>query len=333
MKTLIIAEAGVNHNGKMAIAKDLINSASIAGADIVKFQTFKAENLATRQADMAIYQKKNTNKKESQFEMLEKLELSDDEFMELNETCSSKGIEFLSTAFDLESLEFLLGLNPQRVKIPSGEITNLPYLRRVGRLGIEVIMSTGMAHLNEIGQAIRTLELAGTNREKITVLHCTTNYPTEMYEVNLNAMRNIGREFGVKFGYSDHTLGIEVSIAAVALGACVIEKHFTLNRNQEGPDHRASLEPVELSTMVTSIRNIETALGDGIKKPNMSEIENAKVARKSIVAQCDIKKGEMFTIENLTTKRPGTGINPMNWDSVIGTFSSKDFQADDLIEL
>jgi N,N'-diacetyllegionaminate synthase len=333
MKTLIIAEAGVNHNGKMAIAKDLINSASIAGADIVKFQTFKAENLATRQADMAIYQKKNTNKKESQFEMLEKLELSDDEFMELNETCSAKGIEFLSTAFDLESLEFLLGLNPQRVKIPSGEITNLPYLRRVGRLGTEVIMSTGMAHLNEIGQAIRTLELAGTNREKITVLHCTTNYPTEMYEVNLNAMRNIGSEFGVKFGYSDHTLGIEVSIAAVALGACVIEKHFTLNRNQEGPDHRASLEPVELSTMVTSIRNIETALGDGIKKPNMSEIENAKVARKSIVARRDIKKGEMFTIENLTTKRPGTGINPMNWDSVIGTFSSKDFQADDLIEL
>lgn len=333
MKTLIIAEAGVNHNGKMAIAKDLINSASIAGADIVKFQTFKAENLATRQADMAIYQKKNTNKKESQFEMLEKLELSDDEFMELNETCSAKGIEFLSTAFDLESLEFLLGLNPQRVKIPSGEITNLPYLRRVGRLGTEVIMSTGMAHLNEIGQAIRTLELAGTNREKITVLHCTTNYPTEMYEVNLNAMRNIGSEFGVKFGYSDHTLGIEVSIAAVALGACVIEKHFTLNRNQEGPDHRASLEPVELSTMVTSIRNIETALGDGIKKPNMSEIENAKVARKSIVARCDIKKGEMFTIENLTTKRPGTGINPMNWDSVIGRFSSKDFQADDLIEL
>jgi N,N'-diacetyllegionaminate synthase len=333
MKTLIIAEAGVNHNGKMAIAKDLINSASIAGADIVKFQTFKAENLATRQADMAIYQKKNTNKEESQFEMLEKLELSDDEFMELNETCSAKGIEFLSTAFDLESLEFLLGLNPQRVKIPSGEITNLPYLRRVGRLGIEVIMSTGMAHLNEIGQAIRTLEIAGTNREKITVLHCTTNYPTEMYEVNLNAMRNIGSEFGVKFGYSDHTLGIEVSIAAVALGACVIEKHFTLDRNQEGPDHRASLEPVELSTMVTSIRNIETALGDGTKKPNMSEIENAKVARKSIVARCDIKKGEMFTIENLTTKRPGTGINPMNWDSVIGTFSSKNFQADDLIEL
>lgn len=333
MKTLIIAEAGVNHNGKIAIAKDLINSASIAGADIVKFQTFKAENLATRQADMAFYQKKNTNKKESQFEMLEKLELSDDEFMELNETCSAKGIEFLSTAFDLESLEFLLGLNPQRVKIPSGEITNLPYLRRVGHLGIEVIMSTGMAHLNEIEQAIRTLELAGTNRENITVLHCTSNYPTEMYEVNLNAMRNIGSEFGVKFGYSDHTLGIEVSIAAVALGACVIEKHFTLNRNQEGPDHRASLEPVELSTMVASIRNIETALGDGIKKPNMSEIENAKVARKSIVARCDIKKGEMFTIENLTTKRPGTGINPMNWDSVIGTFSSKDFQADDLIEL
>jgi N,N'-diacetyllegionaminate synthase len=333
MSTLIIAEAGVNHNGKIAIAKELINAASTAGADIVKFQTFRAKNLVTSQADMAIYQKKNTGTDETQLEMLEKLELSNADFIEISETCSAQSIEFLSTAFDMESFEFLLSLYPKRVKIPSGEITNLPFLRRVGRLGIDVIMSTGMAQLNEIEEAIRTLELAGTNRNKITVLHCTTNYPTEMNEVNLNAMRNIGSEFGVKFGYSDHTLGIEVSIAAVALGASVIEKHFTLNRNMEGPDHRASLEPVELTAMVAAIRNIEIALGDGIKKPSESEIQNAKVARKSIVARSDIKKGELFTIENLTTKRPGTGLSPMLWDSVVGTISTREFQTDDLIEL
>ena len=333
MKTLIIAEAGVNHNGNVKIAKELIDSAVNAGADIVKFQTFKAANLATKHAVMASYQKKNLNTEESQFAMLERLELSETDFKELNKVCSFKGIEFLSTAFDLESLEFLCGFNPKRVKIPSGEITNLPYLRKVGGLGVEIIMSTGMARMNEIEDALIALELAGAKREEIVVLHCTTNYPTEMPEVNLKAMINIGKEFGVKFGYSDHTLGIEVSIAAVALGACVVEKHFTLNRNLEGPDHRASLEPIELAMMVKAIRNIEVALGDGVKKPNNSEIENAKVARKSIVARHEIKIGDTFTFDNLTTKRPGTGINPMQWDSVIGRISTRDFAADDLIEL
>ena len=333
MKTLIIAEAGVNHNGNVEVAKELIDSAINAGADIVKFQTFKAANLATKKAVMAAYQKKNLNSEESQLAMLERLELSETEFKELIKDCSVKGIEFLSTAFDLESLEFLCGFNPKRIKIPSGEITNLPYLRKVGGLGVEIIMSTGMARMKEIEEALTVLELAGAKREEIVVLHCTTNYPTEMLEVNLQAMTSIGKEFGVKFGYSDHTLGIEVSIAAVALGACVIEKHFTLSRNLEGPDHLASLEPIELTKMVNAIRNIEVALGDGVKAPNNSEIENAKVARKSIVARCDIKLGDTFTIDNLTTKRPGTGISPMRWDSVVGRISTKDFAADDLIEL
>ncbi len=333
MRTLIIAEAGVNHNGKLSLAKNLIEAAINADADIVKFQTFKAENLSTKSAAMAFYQKKNTNLDESQFSMLKKLELTNSDFLEIHETCSAKGIEFLSTAFDLESLDFLWSLKPQRVKIPSGEITNLPYLRKVGSLGIETILSTGMAQMEEIEEALNVLELAGTRREKIVVLHCTTNYPTEMQEVNLHAMRRLGDEFGVRFGYSDHTLGVEVSIAAVALGACVIEKHFTLSRDLEGPDHRASLEPIELANMVTSIRNIEIALGDGIKRPTKNEIENAKVARKSIVARMAIRQGELFTNENLATKRPGVGISPMMWDSILGTVAGRDFDEDDLIEI
>jgi N,N'-diacetyllegionaminate synthase len=333
VKTLIIAEAGVNHNGNLQMAKDLVEAAINASVDIVKFQTFKAENLSTKSAAMAAYQKKNTRLNESQLSMLKRLELTNSEFLELQGTCAEKGIEFLSTAFDLESLDFLWSLGPQRIKIPSGEITNLPYLRKVGSLGIETILSTGMAQMQEIEEALNVLELAGTSREKIVVLHCTTNYPTEMHEVNLQAMRRIGNEFGVKFGYSDHTLGIEVSIAAVALGACVIEKHFTLSRDLEGPDHRASLEPTELANMVNSIRNIEVALGEGVKRPTTAEIENAKVARKSIVARKEIKQGEIFTNENLTTKRPGVGLSPMMWDSILGSVASRDFDEDELIEI
>lgn len=332
MKTLIIAEAGVNHNGDFAIARKLIKSAIQAGADIVKFQTFSAENLSTDYADLAEYQKRNTSSNKSQKKLLEKLELTRQEFVELNKDCIDNGIEFLSTGFDLESLDFVWALNSRRVKIPSGELTNLPYLRKVGSYGAEVILSTGMANMREIEFAVNALENSGTMRKNIILLHCTTNYPTEMHEVNLNAMQNLGMEFGVRFGYSDHTLGIEVSIAAVTLGACVIEKHFTLDRNLMGPDHRASLEPDELKSMVTSIRNIEIALGDGIKKPTNSEIENARVARKSIVARCNINVGEIFTEENLTTKRPGVGINPMEWDSIIGKSSTKFYQKDDLIE-
>lgn len=333
MRTTIIAEAGVNHNGRIDTAKELIDSAILAGADIVKFQTFNAEKLVTKNAKMADYQIRNTNHLESQYEMLKKLQLSHEEFIELSNLCSQKGIEFLSTAFDLESLDFLWSLKPKRIKIPSGEITNLPYLRKIGGLGIETIISTGMSEMREIEEALATLELAGTERGKITVLHCTTNYPADMFEVNLNAMKKIGREFGVRFGYSDHTLGIEISIAAVALGASVIEKHFTLDRKMNGPDHHASLEPIELGKMISCIRNIELALGDGHKKPTDSEIEIAKIARKSIVARRDIKKGEIFTSENLTTKRPGTGINPMRWDNLIGLVSTRSYEADELIEL
>jgi N,N'-diacetyllegionaminate synthase len=333
VRTLIIAEAGVNHNGKLALAMDMIEAAVKADVDIIKFQTFKAENLSTKSAAMAGYQKKNTNSDESQLTMLKKLELSNSDFLVIHETCSAKGIEFLSTAFDMESLDFLWSLKPQRIKVPSGEITNLPYLRKVGSLGIETILSTGMAQMEEIEEALNVLELAGTHREKIIALHCTTNYPTEMLEVNLHAMRRLGNEFGVRFGYSDHTLGAEVSIAAVALGACVIEKHFTLSRDLVGPDHRASLEPIELANMVTSIRNIEMALGDGVKRPTKNEIENAKVARKSIVARVAIKQGEVFTKENLVTKRPGIGISPMMWDSILGKIAGRDFDEDDLIEI
>lgn len=334
MKTLIIAEAGVNHNGDMGLAKQLIAAAAEAGADLVKFQTFIASNIISKHAPKAEYQKGATDPAESQREMVRKLELSRDQHIELIAECNKQGIGFFSTAFDLDSIGLLeeLGVN-DIVKIPSGELTNLPYLRCLTRHGKHVLLSTGMANLGEIEAAIDVIEQAGTNRDNITVLHCTTEYPTPMEDVNLLAMVNIGKAFGVKVGYSDHTPGIEVPIAAVALGATVIEKHFTLDKNLPGPDHRASLEPAELKAMVQGIRNIEKALGDGIKRPSPSELKNKPIARKSIVAAQSIKAGELFSEENLTAKRPGTGISPMLWDTVVGRRAPRDFSEDDLIEL
>lgn len=334
MKTLIIAEAGVNHNGDMGLAKQLIAAAAEAGADFVKFQTFIASNIISKHAPKAEYQKGATDPAESQREMVRKLELSRDQHIELIAECNKQGIGFFSTAFDLDSIGLLeeLGVN-DIVKIPSGELTNLPYLRCLTRHGKHVLLSTGMANLGEIEAAITVIEQAGTNRENITVLHCTTEYPTPMEDVNLLAMVNIGKAFGVKVGYSDHTPGIEVPIAAVALGATVIEKHFTLDKNLPGPDHRASLEPDELKAMVQGIRNIEKALGDGIKRPSPSELKNKPIARKSIVASRSIKAGELFSEENLMAKRPGNGISPMLWDAVIGKPSPRNFNEDELIEL
>ena len=331
MKTLIIAEAGVNHNGSIELAKKLIDVASEAGADAIKFQTFKAKNLVSKIAKKAKYQVENTGSDESQYEMLKKLELGFDEFKELKTYCDKKGIMFLSTPFDDESIEFLDNLGLKIFKIPSGEITNLPYLRKIGKLRKKVILSTGMADLGEIEDALDVLISVGIKKKNITVLHANTEYPTPIEDVNLKAMKTIECAFGVDVGYSDHTLGIEVPIAAVAMGAKVIEKHFTLSRDLEGPDHKASLEPDELKEMIKSIRNIEKALGNGIKKPSKSEIKNIKIARKSIVAKRDIKKGEVFSEENLTVKRPGNGISPMRWDEIIGQIALKDYNKDDLI--
>ena len=333
-RTLIIAEAGVNHNGDIAKAKALIDKGAEAGVDYVKFQTFKASNLVTKQAKRAAYQDKNTQDNDSQYEMLKKLELSETVHQELIDYCTKKGVQFLSTGFDFESLEFLAGLGITIAKIPSGEITNLPYLRKVATLFTEVILSTGMATITEIKDAIKVLTDNGVSKDKITVLHCNTEYPTPMEDVNLKAMLHIHRELGVPVGYSDHTLGIEVSIAAVALGATVIEKHFTLDKTLPGPDHKASLEPEELKAMVMAIRSIEKAIGgSGLKEVSKSEAKNKAIARKSIVATKTIKKGDMFSAENLTVKRPGTGISPMQWDEVIGKTAKKDFEEDDLIEL
>lgn len=332
-KTLIIAEAGVNHNGDINLAKKLIDVAVSAGADLVKFQTFKADQLVTQTIDQAKYQAANTGTGETQYQMLKRLELSEAQHRELINYCNVRGIGFFSTAFDIESLEFLISLDQKIFKIPSGEITNYPYLVSIGKLGSQVIMSTGMATLSEIEAAIGVLEEAGTPRSKLTVLHCTTAYPTPIEEVNLKAMKTIGSLFGVEVGYSDHTLGIEVSVAAVALGATTIEKHFTLNRNLPGPDHKASLEPDELKQLVSSIRNIERALGDGIKKPTASELINRLPARKVIVAKCDIAKGELFTELNLSTKRAGDGLSPMRWKEVIGNKASKSFIANELISI
>ena len=333
MKTLIIAEAGVNHNGDIALAKKLIAAAADAGADLVKFQTFIARNLVSKSAPKAEYQKNVTDPEESQQEMVRKLELSKENHLELIDECKRKGIGFFSTAFDLESVDLLEEFGFKLVKVPSGELTNLPYLRYLTRTGKPVLLSTGMANLGEIEAAINVIEQAGTPRAKITVLHCTTEYPTPMEDVNLRAMVNIGNALGVKVGYSDHTSGIEIPIAAVALGATVIEKHFTLDRNLPGPDHRASLEPDELKAMVAGIRNIERALGDGIKRPSPSELKNKPIARKSLVAATDIKAGEVFTENNLTAKRPGTGLSPMRWDEIIGRTAPRDFISDELIEL
>ena len=333
-KTIIIAEAGVNHNGDIAKAKALIDKGAEAGVDYVKFQTFKAGNLVTKQAKRAAYQDKNTQNNDSQYEMLKKLELSQDVHKELIDYCSKKGVQFLSTGFDFESLEFLAGLGITIAKIPSGEITNLPYLRKVATLFPEVILSTGMATISEIKDAVKVLTDNGVSKNRITVLHCNTEYPTPMEDVNLKALLHIQRELEVLIGYSDHTLGIEVPIAAVALGATVIEKHFTLDKNLPGPDHKASLEPHELKAMVTAIRNIEKAIGgSGIKEVSASEAKNKPIVRKSIVAAKKILKGEPFTIENLTVKRPATGISPMQWDNLIGKTAKKNFQEDDLIEL
>lgn len=332
-RTLIIAEAGVNHNGDLGLAMQLIDAAADAGADLVKFQTFNASRQVTRAAKKADYQIQTTDGKESQHDMLQRLELTAAMHHELIAHCSKRNIGFFSTGFDIESIDLLLSLGQDHFKIPSGEITNLPYLRHIGQLGKDTILSTGMATLGDIEAAIDVLEQVGTPRTKITVLHCTTEYPTPMAEVNLRAMQSIQAAFGVSVGYSDHTQGIEVATAAVAMGATVIEKHFTLDRNLPGPDHQASLEPAELKAMVTAIRNIEVALGDGIKRLTPSETRNKPIARKSLVASQAIQAGNVLTAENVTTKRPGTGISPMRWDEVIGQVARRNFAADELIEL
>ncbi len=331
MSVYIIAEAGVNHNGSLTLAKKLVDAAVLSGADCIKFQTFKAENIVSQNAPKAAYQKQTTDENETQWQMLKKLELSYDEFVELSEYCQQQGIEFLSTAFDLSSVEFLNKLGMRRWKIPSGDITNLPYLMKIAQYNQPMILSTGMSTMDDILSAVDVIKKNGD--VDLTVLHCTTEYPTPFKDVNLNAMLAIQQELGVKIGYSDHTKGIEVPVAAVALGATVIEKHFTLDKTMEGPDHKASLEPNELKAMVDAIRNIEDSLGDGIKKPAESEKKNIKIVRKSIVAKCDIKAGEVFTEDNLTTKRPAAGISPMQWFEVIGKVAKRDFSEDELIEL
>lgn len=333
MSTLIIAEAGVNHNGDLKLAKQLIDVAAAAGADLVKFQTFNADRLATRTAKKADYQTRTTNSAETQHEMLRRLELTPHMHHELIAHCAKRSIGFISTGFDIESVDFLVNLGQDHFKIPSGEITNLPYLRHIGQLAQKVILSTGMASLGEIEAAIDVLEQAGTPRANLTVLHCTTEYPAPMNEVNLLAMQRIHTAFGVAVGYSDHTAGFEVAIAAVAIGASVIEKHFTMDRKLPGPDHNASLEPDELKAMVGAIRNIELALGDGIKHITPSEAKNRPIVRKSLVARRAINVGEVFTAENITTKRPGTGISPMRWDEVTGRTAPRAFLPDELIEL
>lgn len=333
MSVLVIAEAGVNHNGSLELAKSLIDAAAEAGADYVKFQTFKAKSLVTNSAPKAEYQVKNAGADESQFDMIRRLELSEQMHEELWDYCEKKNIGFLSTGFDTASVDYLRNLGIDLFKVPSGELTNLPFLRHIGALNRNVILSTGMACLGEIEQAIDAVEKAGTPRMNITVLHCTTEYPTPMQDVNLRAMHNIGAALGVRVGYSDHTPGIEVPIAAVALGATVIEKHFTLDRTLPGPDHLASLEPDELNAMVAGIRNIEIALGDGIKRPSASELKNKPIARKSLVAAKNIEAGELFSPENLTAKRPGTGVSPMRWDEVVGRPAPRGFSEDELIEL
>ncbi|WP_320113079.1 N-acetylneuraminate synthase [Draconibacterium orientale] len=334
MHTLIIAEAGVNHNGDIEKAKKLIEAAALAGVDFVKFQTFKTDLLVNKSAKQAEYQKKNlNNENDSQYAMLKKLELTGEMHYELIAHCKKNKINFLSTGFDFESIDFLESLNPPFFKIPSGEITNKPILQHIASKKRPVILSTGMATLQEVKEAIQVLTDNGLKKETITVLHCNTEYPTPMHDVNLKAMHHIQHELGIKIGYSDHTKGIEVPIAAVALGATVIEKHFTLDRTLPGPDHKASLEPDELKNMVDAIRNIEAAIsGSGKKEPSPSELKNKDIARKSIVALCNIKKGELFSEKNLTVKRPGSGINPMLWDEILGQTAKRDFTIDELIE-
>lgn len=331
MKTFIIAEAGVNHNGSIDVAIKMIDAAKEAGADCIKFQTFKAKDLVSGLASKAEYQKKQTKKGESQLSMLQKLELSHEDFSLLDQHCKKQDIIFLSTPFDLRSIEFLQTLNMKHWKIPSGEITNLPYLIKIAQTHMPVILSTGMSTLVEIDDALKVLREFGSG--EVTLLHCTTEYPAPFSEVNLHAMETLRKTFNLDVGYSDHTTGIEIPIAAVALGATVIEKHFTLDREMEGPDHKASLEPDELKSMVSAIRNIEISLGSGEKEPSPSEIKNIPIARKSITASRDIKKGEPFSVDNITTKRPGNGISPMQWFEVLGKVSKRSFQEDEMIEL
>ena len=330
---LIIAEAGVNHNGERDLALKLVDAAAAAGADLVKFQTFRADRQVTRTAVAADYQVRNTGKAQSQHELLSGLELSEDMHRELMARCVERDIEFFSTGFDIPSIDLLAGLGFQRFKIPSGELTNLPYLRHVGRLGKPVIVSTGMATVPEIESAMDALEAAGTPRALVTLLQCTTEYPTRMEDVNLRAMETLRQTFDVAVGLSDHTQGIEVATAAVALGASVVEKHFTLDRTLPGPDHKASLEPAELAAMVIAIRNVERALGSGVKAPSESESRNIPIVRKSLVASAPIRAGELFSAENLAAKRPGTGISPMRWDDVVGKPAPRSFAVDELIEL
>ena len=331
MSVFIIAEAGVNHNGSIELAFKLVDAAVNAGADAIKFQTFKSESLVSKNTQKAEYQKKTTDSSESQLEMLQKLELKLDAYKKLNDYCKEKNIMFLSTPFDHSSIDLLNGLDLKIFKIPSGEITNLPYLRHIGSLAKKIILSTGMSTLKEVGEAISILVSSGTKKENISVLHANTMYPTPMEDVNLNAMQTIKNEFDIAVGYSDHTLGIEVDIAAVAMGATIIEKHFTLDKMMIGPDHKASLEPRELEAMVAAIRNIEKALGSNIKTVTPSEQVNKNIVRKSITAKCIINKGEKLTEDNLVVKRPGTGISPMKWDKVIGTLAMTDYQSDELI--
>lgn len=330
-KVFIIAEAGVNHNGKLENALKLIDIASAAGADAVKFQTFKAEKVVSRFAGKAEYQLETTDNNETQFEMIRKLELDQKVHEILIRHCKKKKIKFLSTPFDFESIDMLTEIGVDTFKVPSGEINNLPYLRKIGGLGKKIILSSGMSTIGEIEFALNVLTGVGTLKSNITVLHCTTEYPAPFSEVNLRAMLTIKETFKVDVGYSDHTPGIEIPIAAVAYGASVIEKHFTISKKMEGPDHKASLEPEELRMMVKAIRNVEKAVGDGIKKPSRSEMKNIKVIRKSIVASRNIKKGETFSPDNIDVKRPGDGISPVMWDSVIGRKAIKEFKKDQLI--
>ncbi|EAI4827471.1 N-acetylneuraminate synthase [Campylobacter lari] len=330
---VVIAEAGVNHNGDLNLAKKLIEVASEAGADYVKFQTFRTELCISKNAQKAEYQLKTTSHEESQFDMIKKLELSKQDHEVLIEHCKKCNIKFLSTAFDLESIDLLVELGVEIFKIPSGEITNLPYLKKIAKLNKNIILSTGMASLGEIEMALDILIDNGTQRNKITILHCNSEYPTPFKDVNLKAMQTIKEAFKLPVGYSDHTLGMIIPIAAVAMGACVIEKHFTLDKNMQGPDHLASLNPDELKTMVQSIRELEQALGNGIKKPSESETKNINIGRKSLVATSPIKKGDFFTEKNLGVKRPGNGISPMEWDNIIGKVAEKNFDIDELIVL
>ncbi len=328
----IIAEAGVNHNGSLELAKKLIDVAVNAGADAVKFQTFATDSLICRHAQKAQYQLQTTPAEESQYEMLRKLELNEEAHKELISYCREKHIQFLSTPFDHSSIDLLARLGISTFKIPSGEITNLPYLRHIARLASEIILSTGMATLGETEAALEVLQQSGVTKNRITVLHATTEYPCPANEVNLRAMLTLRDAFQVSVGYSDHTLGSEIAVAAVALGACVIEKHITLSRSMDGPDHKASMEPDELVAMVQAIRHVSAALGDGIKKPSASEIKNIPIARKSIVAACEISAGDMFTVENLAVKRPATGLNPMHWDDILGQLATKNYAKDELIQ-